>query len=300
MLVTTAGPETYPSNLYMWFKAEEDFMTLNYISQTGTVSITSGTNVVTGTSTTFTASDIGKKIRIAASGGSIDKYIIGRSSNTSITVGNKLAIPEYFNVTESGLSYNYAFVQRWTAANDNTIYVEQLTDSKQPVLLINQQGKQSCMAFDGVDDNLYNASLTIPSLPKTFFVNSMTNFILGHYFFTNPNFTFWTSSGNITRFFGSGITAYLASDGGFTDTTRPYFTDPAIPSLYIKGTIRTTSGDSGQGTQSGTRIGAGPSETFFNNFNMYEIIMYSTAPSTTQRNDINKYLKVKYKFNYSI
>lgn len=62
----------------------------------GTVAVTNGNATVTGTSTSFSPSDIGKTIQI----GSLSYLITGRSSSTSITIERG-----FEGLTSSGLSY---------------------------------------------------------------------------------------------------------------------------------------------------------------------------------------------------
>jgi len=119
------------SNLKGWFKLESlSDVVLNFQSQTGTVSTTSGGSTVTGSGTSFGQNDVGKRIRINGE----DKWISTVASTTSLTVDST------FSNTNSSVAYSYGYVSKWINSVVGIPDFQQVTTTAQPIIkLINSK-----------------------------------------------------------------------------------------------------------------------------------------------------------------
>lgn len=112
-------PQQLPG-YFMWLRADYG-ITLNYISQTGTVATTNGDTTVTLTGSTFTDFHVGAQIKT----GTDVRTIMSKTSSTEVEVD----LP--YTATASGLTYSFGFVSNWTDMISSGYFASQGTAANQ-------------------------------------------------------------------------------------------------------------------------------------------------------------------------
>ena len=159
-------PVIQSANLKGWYKLESlNDVVLNFQNQTGTVSTNSGVNTVTGSGTSFSQNDVGKRIRINAE----DKWIVSVSSTTSLIVDSN------YSNTNASIAYSYGCVSKWKNSAIGMPDFEQSTTTSQPFIALNNN--KIVVRFNLTRDTDMLTTLTTYSLGtiQTYFVKLLNN-----------------------------------------------------------------------------------------------------------------------------
>jgi hypothetical protein len=144
--------------------------TLNWVTQSGTVSITSGTNTITGSGTSF-LSLVGRRIRISGQ----DRFILSASSNTSAVISTAFEYEGNWSSSATSVSYDLSFVSTWldssgngftVTANNNTYFTIAIdSDGNLHVKSLNSLGRLTSSAYSwiGKTNFMVLTVLTVPT-----------------------------------------------------------------------------------------------------------------------------------------
>ena len=196
-------------------------------------------------------------------------------------------------------------VTTWPDASANSRDAAQGTTSQKPTFVLREPtAKNKSVVRFATDDSLDTPAVTAIGQPTTIFsIWRSTSFGPTHYVYDgNQNLTHRQRLGLITgpkvEAWALSSVSYSIPDGkGLTLTTVEY--NGASSQLFENGALK-VAGDMGDKGWDGLTIGADYTDTGSNfDGDIAEIIVYSALLTTTERNNVETYLRAKYNIGQS-
>lgn len=171
-----------PSEIIAYYKTDSlSNFTLNNQSQTGTVSTTSGSNLITLSGNVFGPTDVGKRIIINAE----TKYLRTFVSSTQFQADSN------FVNTNSNVAFTITFVSQWNDSSGNGNHLTQANVPSQPFLIYNF----TTARFE-VGNNTGNLRFLVRS--SSSMINNLSNLSLYTSFLLRNTYV----AGNVVEIFG--------------------------------------------------------------------------------------------------
>jgi hypothetical protein len=184
-------------------------------------------------------------------------------------------------------------ISTWNDSSGNGFTVTQATGGLQPIYKISILNGYPVVRFDGSNDALVNAPFalsqpfTVITVVKGGASGSFQDFMFGG---GAASLTINTS-GNLAVYGGNLVSGTSDIRGGNHVCTGIFNT---VSSACLVDGIQQGSGDCGTGNYSGITIGNNSSGTSGLNGDLAEGLIYDSALSSTNRGNVEAYLKAKY------
>lgn len=185
-------------------------------------------------------------------------------------------------------------VSTWPDASSSAWDLTQASTAR-PTIQTNELNTHSVVRFDGTNDSMVNTSVSVAQPNTVFLVAKRTTSAAQDAFFdgSTTRQAFYTESTTNLKFFaGSDI-----DTGDAPGTAWRYYSvvvNGASSEIWMDG-VSVWSGNPGANTLAGLLVGVdGGAGTYFLDGDIAELIMYDSALGTSDRENVEDYLKSKY------
>lgn len=194
-----------------------------------------------------------------------------------------------------------AAVASWTDLSGNDTHAVQATGASQPTYKTAILNSLPVVRFDGTDDLLRTAAITLIPQPTTWFCVGKRDAVDGNnrYFFDTRAVNGQLLGGQFFYRIYAGGAGYVT--GQVIDTSFHIYQatfNGASSDIRVEGGVATT-GDPGSTGVNGITIGASGGDTELLDGDLAEIILYDSALSTSDLNSVGEYLADKYALTWT-
>jgi PKD repeat protein len=197
---------------------------------------------------------------------------------------------------DSLVTLQSGLVSQWGDVSGNGFHAVQGTAASRPGLVasVTSLNKKPTLSFDGAGDFLQVASF-VQGQPMSVFIvwrtiGSGVQFAFGGTIATN-RLSLYHSGGNVAMLGGAGISYPKAAPFNYTLNSALF--NSGVSALFDASIIK-ASGDLGNSTLTGLNIGVAHNSSNYLSGNIAEIIVYAKAVDSSERQNVERYLRTKY------
>jgi hypothetical protein len=238
--------------------------------------------------------DMSRALKIA------DPAFLARAGSAAFTPPSSANLKLWLKPESLSALSNNDPVGTWPDSSGNSADVTQTTVGLKPLYKTNQLNGVAGVAFDGIDDNLFNSNAPQASTVYTMFMvlkfTSATGTEVPFRIGENAGYGMYKGTGNRTvlhRLVADCVDAAATTNAEYWSAVR---TSAPLLSFFVNGASQSVTNSTSNATapESATHVGRFGGAGLYFAGTLFEILCYNTNLGTTDRQTVEAYLAAKY------